>query len=374
MSLVLRQNLPRPLTHQELDSNFLYLNITEWQPKEYLKGQFVLNSISGVTSLYYCELTHTDYVYKPNNVFKENFVDGANIITIWTKIAGGGGGGAGDKYVVSGSVNGSDLILLLSDGNTVTIDLSTLQATDSYVTGGTIDNNNLVLKFNNNLVDVTIDLTSLISQINNVVDVTFTGTTQTIKLNDNTVFQTDINEVELDGVKYLIGISNHSFQKITTGWTQTVLSGVTYNTSELTYGTTKKPTKQNVVIVDLNTTDNFNHLVLLPTGLTTNHSGTTYKFIAKNTKNTNLDKFLMIFSKNSPIFATNVKTEYNGSYFLPLEAMESAEMIWDGTDFLVTNINKQPYVALNAKDFTQLGASDPLFSTNYLERDINNLI
>jgi hypothetical protein len=153
-----------------------------------------------------------------------------------------------------------------------------------------------------------------------------------------------------------------------------VLSGVTYNTSELTYGTTKKPTKQNVVIVDLNTTDNFNHLVLLPTGLTTNHSGTTYKFIAKNTKNTNLDKFLMIFSKNSPIFATNVKTEYNGSYFLPLEAMESAEMIWDGVDFLVTNINKQPYVALNAKDFTQLGASDPLFSTNYLERDINNLI
>jgi hypothetical protein len=374
MSLVLRQNLPRPLTHQELDSNFLYLNITEWQPKEYLRGQFVLNSISGVTSLYYCELTHTDYVYKPNNVFKENFVDGANIITIWTKIAGGGGGGAGDKYVVSGSVNGSDLILLLSDGNTVTIDLSTLQATDSYVTGGTIDNNNLVLKFNNNLADVTIDLTSLISQINNIVDVTFTGTTQTIKLNDNTVFQTDINEVELDGVKYLIGISNHSFQKITTGWTQTVLSGVTYNTSELTYGTTKKPTKQNVVIVDLNTTDNFNHLVLLPTGLTTNHSGTTYKFIAKNTKNTNLDKFLMIFSKNSPIFATNVKTEYNGSYFLPLEAMESAEMIWDGVDFLVTNINKQPYVALNAKDFTQLGASDPLFSTNYLERDINNLI
>jgi hypothetical protein len=380
MSLVLRQNLPRPLTHQELDSNFLYLNITEWQPKEYLKGQFVLNSISGVTSLYYCELTHTDYVYKPNNLFKENFVDGANITTIWTKIAGGGGGGAGDKYVVSGSVSGSDLILLLSDGNTVTIDLSTLQATDSYVTGGTLNDNDLVLKFNNNLADVTIDLTSLISQINNVVDVTFTGTTQTIRLANNTTFSTDINEVELDGVKYLIGISNHSFQKITTGWTQTVLSGVTYNTSELTYGTTRKPTKQNVVIVDLNTTDNFNHLVLLPTGLTTNHSGTTYKFIAKNTKNTttggtpNLDKFLMIFSKNSPIFATNVKTEYNGSYFLPLEAMESAEMIWDGVDFLVTNINKQPYVALNAKDFTQLGASDPLFSTNYLERDINNLI
>jgi hypothetical protein len=149
MSLVLRQNLPRPLTHRELDSNFLYLNITEWQPKEYLKGQFVLNSISGVTSLYYCELTHTDYVYKPNNLFKENFVDGANITTIWTKIAGGGGGGAGDKYVVSGSVSGSDLILLLSDGNTVTIDLSTLQATDSYVTGGTLNDNDLVLKFNN---------------------------------------------------------------------------------------------------------------------------------------------------------------------------------------------------------------------------------
>jgi hypothetical protein len=374
MSLVLRQNLPRPLTHQELDSNFIYLNITEWQPKEYIKGQFVLNSISGVTSLYYCELTHTDYVYKPNNLFKENFVDGANITTIWTKIAGGGGGGAGDKYVVSGSVNGSDLILLLSDGNTVTIDLSTLQATDSYVTGGTLNNSELTLKFNNNLADVIIDLTSLISQINNVVDVTFTGTTQTIRLNDNTTFSTDINNVELDGQKYLIGISNHSFQKITTGWTQTVISGLTYNVSNLTYGTTQKPTKQNIIVVDLNTTDNYHHLVQLPTGLTTNHSGAIYKFIAKNTKNTNLSKFLMVYSNSAPIFATNVKTEYNGSYFLPLEAMESVEMIWDGADFLVTNINKQPYVALNAKDFTQLGASDPLFSTNYLERDINNLI
>jgi hypothetical protein len=380
MSLVLRQNLPRPLTHQELDSNFLYLNITEWQPKEYLKGQFVLNSISGVTSLYYCELTHTDYVYKPNNLFKENFVDGANITTIWTKIAGGGGGGAGDKYVVSGSVSGSDLILLLSDGNTVTIDLSTLQATDSYVTGGTLNNSELTLKFNNNLADVIIDLTSLISQINNVVDVTFTGTTQTIRLNDNTTFSTDINNVELDGQKYLIGISNHSFQKITTGWTQTVISGLTYNVSNLTYGTTQKPTKQNIIVVDLNTTDNYHHLVQLPTGLTTNHSGAIYKFIAKNTKNTttggtpNLDKFLMVYSNSAPIFATNVKTEYNGSYFLPLEAMESVEMIWDGADFLVTNINKQPYVALNAKDFTQLGVADELFNTNYLERDINNLL
>jgi hypothetical protein len=374
MSLVLRQNLPRPLTHQELDSNFIYLNITEWQPKEYLKGQFVLNSISGVTSLYYCELTHTDYVYKPNNLFKENFVDGANITTIWTKIAGGGGGGAGDKYVVSGSVNGSDLILLLSDGNAVTIDLSTLQATDSYVTGGTLNNSELTLKFNNNLADVIIDLTSLISQINNVVDVTFTGTTQTIRLNDNTTFSTDINNVELDGQKYLIGISNHSFQKITTGWTQTVISGLTYNVSNLTYGTTQKPTKQNIIVVDLNTTDNYHHLVQLPTGLTTNHSGAIYKFIAKNTKNTNLSKFLMVYSNSAPIFATNVKTEYNGSYFLPLEAMESVEMIWDGADFLVTNINKQPYVALNAKDFTQLGVADDLFNTNYLERDINNLL
>jgi hypothetical protein len=374
MSLVLRQNLPRPLTHQELDSNFLYLYITQWEPKEYLKGQFVLNSVSGETSLYYCEQTHTDFVYKPNNIFKENFVDGSNITKIWTKIAGGGGGGAGDKYVVSGSVNGSDLILLLSDSSTVTIDLSTLQATDSYVTGGTLSGNDLVLEFNNNLADVTIDLTALISQINNVVDVTFTGTTQTIRLNDNTTFSTDINEVELDGQKYLIGISNHSFQKITTGWTQTVISGLTYNVSNLTYGTTKKPTKQNIIVVDLNTTDNYHHLVELPTGLTTNHSGTIYKFIAKNTKNTNLSKFLMVYSNSAPIFATNVKTEYNGSYFLPLEAMESVEIIWDGSDFLVININKQPYVALNAKDFTQLGVADPLFNTNYLERDVNNLL
>jgi hypothetical protein len=38
MSLILRNNITRPLTHDELDNNLIYLNINEWVKQNYVKG------------------------------------------------------------------------------------------------------------------------------------------------------------------------------------------------------------------------------------------------------------------------------------------------------------------------------------------------
>jgi hypothetical protein len=55
--------------------------------------------------------------------------------------------------------------------------------------------------------------------------------------------------------------------------------------------------------------------------------------------------------------------------------MESVEIIWDGYDYLVTNMVKQGYVALNAKSFIEMDPNvDPLYDTCYIQRDINQLL
>jgi hypothetical protein len=204
---------------------------------------------------------------------------------------------------------------------------------------------------------------------------TLNGTIATIGMGDGGSFNIDINDVELNGPQYSIGVSNHSYQLITSGWTQEVISGDTYNTYDVIFGDLTQAAKQNIVVIDLNTSEDYHHLVFLPTGLTVNDAGIIYKIIAKSNDNTNLDKYLMVFSPIERIIATNIKTKYNDSYFLPLETMESVEIIWDGYDYLVTNMVKQGYVALNAKNFIELDNNvDPLFDTCYIERNINNLL
>lgn len=204
---------------------------------------------------------------------------------------------------------------------------------------------------------------------------TLNGTIATIGMGDGGSFNIDINDVELNGPQYSIGVSNHSYQLITSGWTQEVISGDTYNTYDVIFGDLTQAAKQNIVVIDLNTSEDYHHLVFLPTGLTVNDAGIIYKVIAKSSNNSNLDKYLMVYSPVERIIATNIKTKYNDSYFLPLETMESVEIIWDGYDYLVTNMVKQGYVALNAKNFIQMdNAVDPLFDTCYIERNINNLL
>jgi hypothetical protein len=201
-----------------------------------------------------------------------------------------------------------------------------------------------------------------------ITGVTYSGTTQIIGLSDGGTFSTDINDTQLTTTQFSTGISTHSYQYIDDpSFTGTTISGQTYHIVDLV-GTAKL----NIVVLDVISGDPFDHLVNLPT-LATNEAGVLFRIIAKQANLSYLNRFVLVFSEINRIIAPSIKTEYNGSYFAPLETMESIELIWDGYDWLVTNINKQPYVALNAENFVDMNAN-PLYVTDYLERDINNLL
>lgn len=302
MSLILRNNLSRPLTHNELDGNFVYLNIAEWVKKGYLQGQYVLIKTNDIALVYYCEIAHTDYIYDQygSGGFVDKYNDGNGEQIVWRKI-------------------GSD-------------------ATSS-VTG-----------------------------------YTFNGTVANLALSDGTDLSININDVSIVGSQYSIGISNHSYQYITTGWTGEIISGETYNINNILFGSTIQAAKQNIVVVDLNTTSNNHHLIRLP-NLTLNDAGIIYRVIVKSSNNTNLEKYLMVYHPTIRIISSNIKTKYNGSYFLPLETLESVEILWDGYDYIVTNMIKQGYVSLTAKNFFNMNINnDPLFDTCYIQRDINTFL
>jgi hypothetical protein len=307
MSLILRNNLTRALTHDELDGNLIYLNISEWVKKGYLKGQYVLIKTESIGLIYYCEATHTDFIYDlyGSGNFIDTYFDGTITHKLWRQI---------------GYNNSDD-------------DVAT-------ITGYTLNN-----------------------------------TITSIQLSDGTIYDIDLNEVKISGDQYSIGISNHSYESITNTWQTEVISGETYNTVTLQYGSVEQPSKLNIVVIDLNTTEDKHHLVKLPQNLNIDDAGVIYKIIAKNNNNSNLDKYLMVFSEEKRLISVNVRTKYNDSYFIPLETMENVEIIWDGYDYLVTNIVKQGYVSLNAKNFIEMNTDiDQLFDTCYIERNINNFL
>lgn len=201
-----------------------------------------------------------------------------------------------------------------------------------------------------------------------ITGVTYSGTTQIIGLSDGGSFSTDINNTQLSGVQYSTGISTHSYQYIDdVSFTGTTISGQTYEIVDL-IGTAKL----NIVVLDITSGDPYDHLVNLPS-LESADAGVLFRIIAKQANLSYLNRFVLVFSEINRIIAPSIKTEYNGSYFAPLETMESIELIWDGYDWLITNINKQPYVALNAENFVDMNANT-LYTTDYLERNINNLL
>jgi hypothetical protein len=292
MGLILRTSLTRPLTHKELDGNFTFVNIAPWVKKGYSAGQYVTVNVAGNTAIYYCNVTHTDFVYNQNG---GNFSETYNSLTLWTKIGG------------------------------------------NVVTG-----------------------------------MTYNQTTQTITLSDGQEFSVDLNETELSNEQYAIGISNHSFQNdfdIDT----TTISGTTYNIAPIRYGASLPAAKLNIIVVNSVTGDD-GFLLKLPTGLTLLQAGIIYRVIVKEIS-IPIDKYFMVFSDTKRVLSPLIRTKVGSNYFLPLEVLESVDFIWDGYDFLVTNLVKQPYVALNAKTFINLNNDiDPLFVTDYIERDINSLI
>ena len=88
MGLILRRNLSRPLTHDELDNDLVYLDINEWVLQGYEKGMWCyIKGVDDIMALYLCETTHNKAVY-PSGVFAEV----VNTVRLWRPFNGGGGG------------------------------------------------------------------------------------------------------------------------------------------------------------------------------------------------------------------------------------------------------------------------------------------
>lgn len=135
MSLVLRNNLPRPLTHDELDGNLVYLNIAEWVKKGYLEGQYVLIKSGTIGTIYYCEMTHTDFIYNQYGAgnFIETYVEGSTSYRVWRQIGSSSGGGSGYITIEDEGIPLIERSVLNFTGAGVTV-------TDDPISGKTIVN------------------------------------------------------------------------------------------------------------------------------------------------------------------------------------------------------------------------------------------
>jgi membrane-bound inhibitor of C-type lysozyme len=135
-NLVLRANLSRPLTHNELDANMQFLEIVEWSAKDFRADQFAYVTVTGTTTLYLCLETHTAFVYDNNGGnFAETITVDGTPITFWRKISGSGGG-TGAEFVNATFDSGTNIITFTAaDGSTVTIDLSSLSGGGTGTSG-----------------------------------------------------------------------------------------------------------------------------------------------------------------------------------------------------------------------------------------------
>jgi hypothetical protein len=131
MSLVLRNNLSRPLTHDELDGNLIYLNIAEWTKKGYIKGQYVLIKRGTIGIIYYCEITHTDFIYDKfgSGNFIDIYIEGGQQKRVWRQIGTGGS---------DGSVQIEDEGVVLIERGILNFVGPNVQAYDDPATGKTI--------------------------------------------------------------------------------------------------------------------------------------------------------------------------------------------------------------------------------------------
>lgn len=82
MGLTLRQEKGSFLTHQELDYNFIFLNIKHWEYGSYEQGMIVYVDTNQNTSLYVCVKTHSKNIYK-----NKQFTTTHNGITYWKSLS-----------------------------------------------------------------------------------------------------------------------------------------------------------------------------------------------------------------------------------------------------------------------------------------------
>ena len=253
MSLILRTQQARPLTHDELDANFKYVNLKPWDYNDYLLNQLVyFKNNDGITVVYRCIVPHIRYVYDPTSMFG-----------------------------ISVTVDGVTLILWEAITNTSNYLLSLFQFNEY------------------NFVDSQMCL--ILSQAEQTVAL------KTLKFTDLTVAETTL----------VLNISSIASKHY---------------------------------ILQLPSSDEINSVLSL---------GKKLKIIMKSNGIVDKNKNFMISTKwiqggsVNKLLSVAVNTKVDGiGYFMPLETLETVDLVFDGIDWLAVSTSKQQYVLQNAQNFS----------------------
>ena len=133
-----------------------------------------------------------------------------------------------------------------------------------------------------------------------------------------------------------------------------------------------------VVLDVVNLTSTNNYIVLLPSFNPTNDESRVIRFLTKrnNLENKNDLCFASKWVSNGTvdrIISTNLKTKLqDAGFFYPLESVESTDLLYDGSDWLVNNVQKQGYISYQPVNYLLDG--DNGTSGQYKNRDLEDLM
>jgi hypothetical protein len=243
--LILRNALGRPLSWDEMDHNFEVLEINAWVKQGYEKNQKCFVVDGSYTTIYNCVCTHIQEAYEPADVFTTTY--GAT--TIWEPISSTYNGQPSntdiyvtgmtynssitgntltvhqtlgypdvavfipsyalyDHYTSAFTLTGTTLSIYRTGGqSTLTVDLQPIidistgiTSTNTYVTGGTLNNSNYHLYLTrNDGVTVDINLYALHDPDIYTTGATLTGSIATFRKNAGSPYTLDLSALVVTG-------------------------------------------------------------------------------------------------------------------------------------------------------------------------------
>jgi hypothetical protein len=356
MSLVLRTQLSRPLTHEELDQNFQHLEIKAWTYKDYSVGQVVFYKWNaGNTVMYRCVVPHNRYVY---DSIGQSFAATIGPTTYWEVISGDEDGlvnitaptkaslastAVADENPVKGTIATvtddpnpeNNTAYILTDlpstninnwlavgpkdyfqdvsytsgtitftrfnGTTKSLNIST-SASDYFVTGGTMTNTTLTL----NLVGGQQVNIPVAQSTHDVTGIALVGSNLIVYTQSGATLIEDLNDFYLTDAQFKKGITTHDFFTMSqihfsnSSFPLAFPSATNPPAEQIklkTFSFADFPAKETTVVVKVVSTDPYHHIIMLPNKLeagATTRAGTRVRFFVKQNSIYTTTKNLML--------------------------------------------------------------------------------
>lgn len=217
-----------------------------------------------------------------------------------------------------------------------------------------------------------------------VTGMTLNGTTLEIQNSDSTSKSVDFDPANASQSKE--GVTTHGFKFIDElDFTPTpfdTLMGTSVGYDDVMHIEileTDLTAKTTYIVLDIvNTGSTMNYIVLLP-NLSSDYAGRLIKFVTKRNGLVIYNDILVTskWTNNGDyyrIMSTNLQTRVdNVGYFVPLETLETTEILFDGFDWLVTDVQKQGYLMYQPGNYL-LTSGTYGTAGSYKNRDINMLL